>query len=83
MFSKRTKIASAAVGASAAIALGALGLATSSISSAQYGPNAPSPTLGETVTAASVPPSEEATAEAKPSLKGPAPLPSEEQGLPG
>ena len=39
-------------------------------------------TMGATSTE-SLPPSEPAVAEASPSIKGPAPLPSEEQGLPG
>ena len=39
-------------------------------------------TVGQTVTS-SAPPSEPLVSAAKPAVKGPAPLPSEEQGLPG
>jgi hypothetical protein len=39
-------------------------------------------TLGATTTV-STPPNAPAVGEAAPSIKGPAPLPSEEQGLPG
>jgi hypothetical protein len=42
---------------------------------------APKMTLGATSTAGT-PPTEPAVARAAPSIKGPAPLPSEEQGLP-
>lgn len=82
MFSQRFKRVSAGVGVGATIALSALGIATSTVSSAQRGPTAPGPTLGQTVTA-TLPPSEAPIGEATPSLKGPAPLPPEEQGLPG
>jgi hypothetical protein len=82
MFSTRAKVLSAGVGASAVVAMAALGAAGSSVVSAQRGPTAPEPTLGQTVTT-TVPPSEAPVAVASPSLTGPAPLPPEEQGLPG
>jgi hypothetical protein len=82
MFSTRVKVLLAGAGAGAVVAMSALGAATGSVVSAQRGPDAPEPTLGQTVTA-TVPPSEAPVGVATPSLKGPAPLPPEEQGLPG
>lgn len=81
------KVVSAAIGASAAIAMVGLGIATSTISSAQEpitpGPvTTPEATTGETITTTTPPPTPETT-EAKPSIEGPAPLPPEEEGLPG
>ena len=87
MSSRQYKVISAAVGASAAIAMSVFGVAVSTVSSAQ-GPftlspvTAPSATTGQTVTATKAP-SAPATSHAKPSIEGPAPLPPEEQGLPG
>ena len=87
MSSRQYKVISAAVGASAAIAMSVLGVAVSTVSSAQepftLSPvTAPTATKGQTVTATK-PPSAPATSHAKPSIEGPAPLPPEEQGLPG
>ncbi|RDH77000.1 hypothetical protein DVS77_19480 [Mycolicibacterium moriokaense] len=87
MKSTQLKLVSATVGATAAIAMGALGVAFSSVSSAEEpliaGPVAtPEATTGETITT-TTPPSTPETSEAKPSIEGPAPLPPEEQGLPG
>ena len=87
MTSRKYKLISAAVGASAAIAMSGLGVAFSTVSSAQepfkLSPvTAPPATTGQTVTATKAPSAPE-TSHAKPSVTGPAPLPPEEQGLPG
>jgi hypothetical protein len=82
VFTQQLKVVSAAVGVVATIVLSALGVATSTVVSAQRGPFAPEATLGQTITA-TTPPSEVPVAQATPALKGPAPLPPEEQGLPG
>ncbi len=64
-----------------------LGIAFSTVSSAQE-PITPGPvttseaTTGETITT-TTPPSTPETSVATPSIEGPAPLPSEEEGLPG
>jgi hypothetical protein len=83
---KKFKLVSAGIGASAAIAMCVLGVAVSTIGSAEPGSSGPVPTphatIGETVTT-TTPPTEPSVSEAKPSVTGPAPLPSEEQGLPG
>ena len=77
------KMFAAIVGGSAVVALGAL---SASIVGGQTAPasasGAPAMTTGATITE-TTPPNAEAVQEAKPSIKGPAPLPSEEQGLPG
>jgi hypothetical protein len=82
--SKRMKLVSATVGGSAAIAMCALGITFSTVSSAE--PEAPEPTVeattGETITT-TTPPSTPETTVATPSVTGTAPLPTEEQGLPG
>ena len=83
---KQVKVVSAGIGAGATIAMGVLGLTFSSVSSAQE-PTPAEPTVtpattGQTITT-TIPPTEEPTSEATPSVTGPAPLPSEEQGLPG
>lgn len=77
------KMFAAIIGGSAVVTLGALGASIfegqAAIASAS---GSPQMTLGATTTAAT-PPSAPAVAQAAPSIKGPAPLPSEEQGLPG
>jgi hypothetical protein len=71
----------AVIGGSAVVALGVLGVtfgqqqAPGSVTSSQM-------STGVTVTE-TTPPEELATPEAKPAITGPAPLPVEEQGLPG
>ena len=75
MNSTKLKLVSATVGVTAAFAMGALGVAFSTVSSAGA-------TTGETITT-TTPPSTPETTEATPSIEGPAPLPTEEQGLPG
>jgi hypothetical protein len=86
MNSKQLKMVSATVGAGAAIAMGVVGVAFSTVSSAEEPTPGPVPTseatTGETITT-TTPPSTPETTEATPSITGPAPLPSEEQGLPG
>jgi hypothetical protein len=86
VYSERFKLISATVGASAAIALGVLGIAFSTVSSAEPETPAPGPasqaTTGETITT-TTPPATPETTEATPSITGPATLPTEEQGLPG
>jgi hypothetical protein len=83
---KKIKLVSAGIGASAAIAMSVLGVAFSTIGSAEPGSSGPVPTpqatTGQTVTT-TTPPLEPSVSEAKPSVTGPAPLPSEEQGVPG
>lgn len=84
---EQLKVVSAAIGAGAAIAMVGLGIASSTVSSAQEpitpGPvTTPEATTGETITT-TTPPSTPETTEAKPSIEGPAALPPEEQGLPG
>ena len=86
MNSTKLKLVSATVGATAAIAMGALGVAFSTVSSGEEPTPGPLPTseatTGETITT-TTPPSTPETTEATPSIEGPAPLPTEEQGLPG
>jgi hypothetical protein len=84
VMSKQFKRVSAGIGVGAAAAMCALGVAFSAFNSAPTSSSVAKTqaTLGQTVTQ-SKPPSQAAISEAKPSLKGPAPLPPEEQGLPG
>ncbi|WP_123029369.1 hypothetical protein [Mycolicibacterium stellerae] len=87
MSSRQYKLVSAAVGVSAAIAMSVFGVAFSTVSSAQepfkLSPvTTPAATTGQTVTLTKAP-SAPQTSHAKPSIEGPAPLPPEEQGLPG
>ena len=70
------------------LAMGILGVTFSTVSSADpdgtpSGPVSTSEaTTGQTVTTTTPPPTP-SVSEAKPSVTGPAPLPTEEQGLPG
>ena len=86
MKTTQLKLVSAAVGASSVIAMGVIGVTFSTVSSAEEptpGPVETSEvTTGETITT-TTPPSTPETTQATPSIEGPAPLPSEEQGLPG
>lgn len=83
----QVKTVSAIVGAGAAVTMVGLGIAFSSVSAADE-PITPGPvttseaTTGETITT-TTPPSTPETTIATPSIEGPAPLPSEEEGLPG
>jgi hypothetical protein len=83
---ERVKAVSAIIGAGAATVLVGLGIAFSSVSAAEEPTPGPVPTpeasTGETATT-TTPPSTPDTSVAKPSIEGPAPLPSEEEGLPG
>ncbi|MDT5075827.1 MAG: hypothetical protein QOJ80_464 [Mycobacterium sp.] len=77
------KLFAAIIGGSAVVTLGAL---SAGIVEGQTAPasaaGSPQMTLGATTTV-STPPNAPAVGNAAPSIKGPAPLPSEEQGLPG
>jgi hypothetical protein len=77
------KLFAAIIGGSAVVTLGAL---SAGIIEGQTAPasaaGSPQMTLGATTTV-STPPNAPALGDAAPSIKGPAPLPSEEQGLPG
>jgi hypothetical protein len=72
----------AALGGCAVVALGALsaGSVAGTVAPASAAPT--KMTMGATSTE-TTPAAAPAVGEAKPSIKGPAPLPSEEQGLPG
>jgi hypothetical protein len=85
---RNLRVVAAGIGASAAIMMGVLGVGfgTAGSASADGAPSGrvptPQATTGQTVTN-TTPPAMPAVSEAKPALTGPAPLPSEEQGLPG
>jgi len=72
----------AAVGVSAAVTLGVLGVAAGQDQAGAGSVASSGMSTGVTVTATN-PPSQAANAVAVPGIKGPAPLPPEEQGLPG
>lgn len=72
----------AVIGGSAIIAAGAAGIGIAQGSPTSDLITADEMTTGETVTASN-PPSAAPIPEAKPAITGPAPLPVEEQGLPG
>lgn len=73
----------AMIAASAVVTVGAMGLAIGQ-QHAGYGDALSSPmSTGVTVTASVVPPTTPETEMAVPGITGPAPLPVEEQGLPG
>ena len=76
------RIVLAGIGVTAVVAMGGLGAFGTAGPADADGTFIASMTTGQTVTS-SAPPSEPSVAAAKPLLKGPAPLPSEEQGLPG
>lgn len=86
MNAKKLKLAAATAGATGVLAMGALTVAFSGTSVAD--PAAPGPiatpeaTTGAT-TKASTANAEPETSVATPSITGPAPLPPEEEGLPG
>ena len=85
---RNLRVVWAGIGAGAAIAMVVLGVAfgTAGSAAADGAPSGrvptPQATTGQTVTK-TTPPATPAVSEAKPALTGPAPLPSEEQGLPG
>ena len=68
-----------AIAASAVVGVGAVVVAATEASYSAVGSTMQT---GATETA-TTPPTEPATAKATPALKGPAPLPTEEQGVPG
>jgi hypothetical protein len=72
----------AVVGASAVATLGVLGMAVGQERAGAGSVASSGMSTGVTVTATN-PPTEPANAIAVPAIKGPAPLPTEEQGLPG
>jgi hypothetical protein len=78
-----TKMFAAIIGGSAVVTMGALsvGIVEGNTAPASAA-GSPQITMGATSTEGTAP-SEPAVPEASPSIKGPAPLPSEEQGLPG
>jgi len=85
---RNLRVVWAGIGASAAIAMVVLGVGfgTAGAAAADGAPSGrvatPQATTGQTVTN-TTPPAMPAVSQAKPGLTGPAPLPSEEQGLPG
>ena len=72
----------AVVGVSAAVTLGVLGVAAGQAQAGGGSVASSEMSTGVTVTATN-PPTEPVNAVAVPAIKGPAPLPPEEQGLPG
>jgi hypothetical protein len=76
------KLFAAIIGGSAVVTLGAV---SAGIIEGQTAPASATPqmTLGNTATDTSTPATAPAVGVAEPSIKGPAPLPSEEQGLSG
>ena len=72
----------AVIGASAVVTIGAAAVGISQDRSSLDTDASPGMSTGATITA-SVAPKVPAVSQAKPAIKGPAPLPPEEQGLPG
>jgi L-lactate permease len=72
----------AVIGGSAFVALGALGVAVGAQPDSNA-INSSEMSTGVTITDEAVAPSAPETSVAAPAIKGPAPLPPEEQGLPG
>lgn len=72
----------AVIGGSAIIAAGAVGIGIAQGAPSSDRIAADEMTTGQTVTASN-PPSKAPIPEAKPEIKGPAPLPVEQQGVPG
>jgi hypothetical protein len=79
---KNVKMLAAIIGGSAVVAIGAMNVAlTQEAHTGQDLAKSTTMTIGSTSTE-TTPPTAPAIGEAAPSIKGPAPLPSEEQGLP-
>ncbi len=79
---KNVKMLAAIIGGSAVVAIGAMNAAlTQEAHTGQDLAKSTTMTLGSTSTE-TTPPTAPAIGEAAPAIKGPAPLPSEEQGLP-
>jgi hypothetical protein len=85
---KTLKVMAATAGAGAVIAMGGLSLAGNSWADPETEPAPPGPvtteevTTGETITEAPLPVTSSSLT-AEPEITGPAPLPPEEEGLPG
>jgi hypothetical protein len=83
----KLKLISATTGATGVLAMGAISIAVGGTSVAE--PSTPGPiptpsaTTGETVVEETPAPIEPSTSSAVPPIKGPAPLPPEEEGVPG
>lgn len=83
MMSTKIKMLTAAAGAGALLAMGGVTIATSAADPAPPGPVEPTDaTVGETSTL-TTPPTTPTTPSAVPEIRGPAPLPSELEGVPG
>jgi hypothetical protein len=78
---RNVKVFAAIVGGSAVVALGAINAAFTQEHTSQDVAKSSTMTVGATSTE-TTPPTAPAIGEAAPSIKGPAPLPSEEIGLP-
>lgn len=87
MNTTKLKLISATAGATGVLAMGAISIAIGGTSVAE--PSSPGPiptpsaTTGETVVEETPAPIEPSTSSAVPPIKGPAPLPTEEEDLPG
>jgi hypothetical protein len=79
---RNIKVLAAIVGGSAVVAIGAMNAALAPEHAEQDVAKGSPMTVGATSTQ-TTPPTAPVVAEASPSIKGPAPLPKEEQGLPG
>jgi hypothetical protein len=79
---RNVRVLAAIVGGSAVVALGAMNAGLVQEHGGQDLAKSGSMTVGATTTE-TTPPTAPAVGEAAPSIKGPAPLPKEEQGLPG
>ncbi|HEV7423428.1 MAG TPA: hypothetical protein VGO30_26910 [Mycobacterium sp.] len=78
---RNVKVFAVIIGGSAVVALGAMNAAFTHEHAGQDVAKGTTMTIGATSTE-TTPPTAPAVGEAAPSIKGPAPLPSEEQGLP-
>jgi hypothetical protein len=78
---RNVKVFAAIIGGSAVVALGAMNAAFTQEHAGQDMAKSSTMTMGATSTE-TTPPTAPAVGEAAPSIKGPAPLPSEEVGLP-
>ena len=79
---RNVRVLAAIVGGSALVALGAMNAGLVQGNGGQELATTGSMSVGATTTV-TTPPTAPAVGEAAPSIKGPAPLPKEEQGLPG
>jgi hypothetical protein len=79
---RKLRLVSAGIGATALVAMGVLGVVFGTAGLAEADGSTGSVKTGQTVTSAT-PPRQPLVSAARPSITGAAPLPSEEQGLPG